>query len=126
MSAQPEQQRETIPAELRAHWRGYLTHRLMLIAANVNLVPVGETDIAKLPPHVHPVALRLRDDLITRSCRAEMLLGSRRPRIARNAEAELWGALRPFAQRGHFYVEHLVGDAATQREARIRLAGDGP
>lgn len=114
----------TISPDMRARWHDYITGRLMLAAGRLNIVPYDETDFSKLPADVHKLATLLRDDMRTRACIREIKAGSAHPRIGQIVEAELWNALKPFGRRGPFYVEHLVGDAETQREARIRFSVD--
>ncbi len=125
MSVSPEQQRETFAAELREAWRTIVNLELMRCAGLMNLVPYGETDMAKLPVNVHTIAVRLVSSLVLEASQQEIALGRRAKRTLQMVVRRIHNTLKPFARRGEFYVEHLVGDAAIQREARVRLAGDG-
>lgn len=125
MSAQPTATAELYPAALRVYWHDLVKRELMRTAGLMNLVPYGETDISKLPANVHTIALKLVGEQLLEACRQETVLGRRSARTWRMVCRQIHITLAPFARRGEFYVEHLVGDAETRREARVRLEGDG-
>lgn len=119
--AKPVAQPESFPPAMREYWRTWVTRECMRSAACLNLVPYGESQLARLPVGVHATAVKLCADLVTRACRAEAARGGRRhPKIAHLALTELWRGLKPFTQRGEFYVEHLVGPVNVQREFGLR------
>lgn len=121
---------EAPPPEVREYWRVWLAGRCLSFAELLNLVAIGEKQIARLPTHVHAIAVHTLSDLQERCCRGEMARGGRRTeRLHDDAQRELWRMLRPFAQRdthGKHYVEHLIGPPEVQQEFLRRIGEDVP
>ena len=79
-----------------AHWQSVVTATCLRHAALLNLLPWGETDLAKLPAHVYPFAFRKCAELRDRAIDAELKLGTRPRQLERLVNAELWNALKTF------------------------------
>jgi len=125
VNASPSDVTDRFPAEMRTRWRAIVVREVMSCAVLFNLVDEGATDLAQLPADAHAMVVRLVDELVRKACTEEKRAG-KLPGTQRRVIACVHNGMKPFARRGQFYVEHLIGQSAVQREFDLRIEGIEP
>lgn len=86
-------------AHIQAHWNSVITATLLRHAVLLELIPLGETSPAKLPPRSHDVIGKLCKELLEIACESQTKHPKLMGRIERVINKRLWNALAIFSAK---------------------------